>query len=700
MPLDDYDRMCAIDNLKRAYKWIQSNPEASYKSYFRDVYTAYAASSDINLKRLRKHLIRRAYDPGHASKVYLPKPSGILRPYTLLTINDQIVYQACINIVAEKLKVKIRDRYLRTTFGHLYAGKSSQFFYLKWQTGYRYFSNAVINYVEDGFHYVANFDLASFYDSIDHNVLKFFLKKLGIDDDLTDFLLRCLRTWTSSTWTNLSSVIYHSHGIPQGPLASGLLSEVVLRHIDDRGARRGPRTKGTRYLRYVDDIKLLAKSENILRQRLVSLDLASKEIGLFPQSSKINIRKVVDPIDEIKTVSRPPESAVAPAPNQYKIRKRLLELTRRGEVNLEDATRFKFLIARAAPHFSLNIRLIKVLKSQPAFSSQISSYFSRFEELPKKTAEAILQYIKGDEIYHSIHGALLFAVLDNMQEPHRSWCIDFCYRRLLKANRGLPPPQPTYKAALIAWNVSNNRLTYAELEKLLEEEIDWWVKKDVLKYIRKDRYGSASYEQLLNEIIRKRDVEPARIGALKMVDDEVNVHNPYKNANEAARLLLYAAEKIRRIGKPESMVGAVLSYVLDRRFPDFDWKRLFGMQHDAAELIAFTVKRNYESDINECIVTLDSLSDLLWEAIFIRELPGMGYGNYGAMLKNPALKAKYPKAFLGLYDLHQLRLQSVTAHPRNKKTGKPTRRLKHPDLYKIRPRLRDAVDEIINVLKV
>ena len=143
------------------------------------------------------------------------------------------------------------------------------------------------------------------------------------------------------------------------------------------------------------------------------------------------------------------------------------------------------------------------------------------------------------------------------------------------------------------------------------------------------------------------------------------------------------------------MVGTVLSYVLGKKLPAFDWKRLLGARHETAESIAFTVKRYFESDINGCIVTLDSLVDLLWEAIFSIELPGKGYGKYGAMLKHPTLIAKYPKAAQGLYDLHQLRLQSVTAHPRNSKTGLATRRLKHHDYYNIKPLVRDAVEEII-----
>lgn len=73
-------------------------------------------------------------------------------------------------------------------------------------------------------------------------------------------------------------------------------------------------------------------------------------------------------------------------------------------------------------------------------------------------------------------------------------------------------------------------------------------------------------------------------------------------------MLLYAAGKIRHIGLPESAVGTVLSYILDKKLPDFDWKLFLGMRYKTAEDIAFAVKMYYEPDINACIVTLDSTS--------------------------------------------------------------------------------------------
>src|SRR5690606_34849038 len=211
-----------------------------------------------------------------------------------------------------------------------------------------------------------------------------------IDEDTIDYLMLCLRKWTSTTWSNGPANIYHEHGIPQGPLASGMLSEVVLQHLDKAGEQGGRRTI---YLRYVDDIKILAKTEKDLRAKLIKLDIASKEIGLFPQTSKINIRKVSDPEDEIKSVSRPPEPSLVPAVDQKKLTARILELCRRGRVPPSGSTRFKYLLAKVIPNHRLNERLIKVLHSHPEYASQLASYFSRYPKVPAGLAADIKAYL-------------------------------------------------------------------------------------------------------------------------------------------------------------------------------------------------------------------------------------------------------------------------------------------------------------------
>lgn len=384
--MSDYQTMCSTPNLKRAYRWLLSNPDARYKNLFRDSYAAFAISSNRNLTRLKDDLRHKRYEAGHASKIFLPKPSGVLRPITLLTVNDQLVYQSCVNVIADKLKPSTKHRYRKRVFNHLYAGKSSKFFYLKWQQSYHMFSDSIRDTFEMSYKWVANFDLTSFYDSIDHNVLKHFLIELQVDDDLISFLMNSLKIWSSSTWSNRSNAIYLEHGIPQGPLSSGMLSEVVLKHIDETG-ERGRRTK---YFRYVDDIKIFAKNEKYLRQKLIALDLCSKEIGLFPQTSKINIRRLKNPEDEIKSVSIPPEPSIGPFGSQNKLVKRLLEITRRGRVAKDHTSRFKYLLGHVDPTHKLNSRLLDVLTNHPEFSESISRYFSKFDKLPHKAAGEIL----------------------------------------------------------------------------------------------------------------------------------------------------------------------------------------------------------------------------------------------------------------------------------------------------------------------
>jgi hypothetical protein len=247
----------------------------------------------------------------------------------LLTVNDQIAYQACVNVVAEELRKRTSKRYLKTVFYHLYAGPSSLFFYRKWETAYRAYSNAIRVNFRNGLRFVASFDLTAFYDSIDHQVLRQLLRRTGVDLETTEFLLRCLRHWTEATWSaGNKALIFHDHGIPQGPLSSGMLSEVVLQYLDRIGDSA---SKDVRYLRYVDDIKIMAKDEKSLRRKLVALDVAAKQVGLFPQGTKITIREISDPEEEIKSVSHPPEPSAAPGAKQADIVARIKQLAKKAD---------------------------------------------------------------------------------------------------------------------------------------------------------------------------------------------------------------------------------------------------------------------------------------------------------------------------------------------------------------------------------
>lgn len=687
--MTDLGKVFDLANLRRAYRWILSNPDAQYKYYFRDSYDAFAIASNTHLKWIRQEGLKERYQPSHASKILTPKPSGVLRPITLLSVEDQVVYQACVNLIADELKRKTRHRYEKRVFAHLYAGKSSPFFYIKWQRSYRNFGQRIREAFANGYCHVANFDLASFYDSIDHHVLSHFLKEIGIDEDTVAFLLECLKVWTSSTWSTGTQNIYHEHGIPQGPLASGMLSEAVLQHIDQAGEQG----RTTIYLRYVDDIKILAKSEEELRRKLIKLDISSKEIGLFPQTAKINIRRISDPNEEIKSVSRPPEPALSPFADQKKLIDRILELSRNGRIDPANSTRFKYLLAKALPTYRLNARLMKVLINNPHFAGSVCGYIAGHNKIPKKFATEIIEYFQGPELYHAVNGAVLRACLGRMGDSEAATLGRLCADRLIRPKRGSIPVQPSYKEALIAWALSANTITFAEFDALVTAEPDWWVKKCAHRELTDARYGLPSYTDVINRSMRAREPEVARIAAARLVQDSLKLANPYGGVEITAKQILKAAKIIRAVGQPGSRINEILGYIIGRKKTSYDWKAFFGPEHRHAEHMMLLLKRNRETNIDAFLVQLDSFCDLLTREIYTRFKPGKKCPNYGHAIKDAVLVVRLPVTMANLKKLHDLRLQSATAHPKTQTTGKATRRLKHRDYYKMRKDLIDAFDE-------
>jgi hypothetical protein len=687
--LSDLRRVFDLNNLRRAYRWLLSNPDPAYKGYFRDAYDAFALASETHLRWIRHEGLNERYQVSHASKVLQPKPSGSLRSITLLTVEDQIVYQACVNLIADALKRRTGRRYETTIFAHLYGGKSSPFFYKRWQTGYKKFGNKIRRSHAAGFTHIADFDLASFYDSIDHSVLRHFLIDLKIDEDTISFLLDCLKVWTSTTWSTGPKNIYHGHGIPQGPMSSGMLSEAVLLHLDEAGEKGGNAV----YLRYVDDVKILAKSEDELRRKLIKLDITAKEVGLFPQTSKINIRRISDPDDEVKSVSRPPEISIKPLVNQDALVKRLLSMIRAGKVSSSNVTRFKYLVAHANPTARLNGKLIALLRGQPELSNSISNYFSRYKRLPASAAQTIFMMLNEPELYHAVNANILDACADNMHPVWVGRFGQYAVDRLLKPKRNSLPLQPTFKAALIRWGLGSRTLTFAQTEKLFEGEVDWWVRMRAMRALLPDTFGPPSYASLINQLLRTSGGEAANIAFARLLSDRVALTRPYGNVAESAKRALRAAGIIRSTGQPISRINGIIAYILKQPLSNYGWDIFFHKNHRHAELMMIFIKRNRETNIDAFLVQLDSFFDLVTAEIWVRLKPTKNYPKFGAAIKDPTLSAAVPKLIAALIVLHDLRLQSTTAHPHSQKTGAPTRRLKHRDFYKIRQTLADAIVE-------
>ncbi|MBT9169618.1 MAG: hypothetical protein DDT19_02980 [Syntrophomonadaceae bacterium] len=677
----------ALDNLHRAWRWTLTNTDALYKNHFRRIYEAYAVADDKLLNYLRDKLRRNIYEPADACKIYLPKKSGILRPFTLLCVEDQIVYQALTNVIAEKLYPSVRQRYYKETFGHLYAGKRSKYFYRKWQVGYRKFGAAIREAFSRGFVCRAFFDLTACYDSIDHNVLKHFLEELGLDNDFNNFLLKCLRHWTKA---DSEKPIYQGHGIPQGPLPSGLLSEVILSHFDKkRGAERK-----VKYFRYVDDIRLYAKDERHLRQMIVELDLLSKSIGLFPQSSKIDIREVKDVESEIKSISNPPEPSYRRYGFQNLVHKRLKTLTHHFKI--EDETRFKYVLALADPSMETSRRMLRLVRTHPHLYVSIFRYFSRYKKIPLEIVRQLYMILRDEALYPSYSAELLQSLMGKL--PDRLILIfNKHVQKLFIEQKRIG--RSDLKAACGAWLLQNRVLNYAETKQLIAEARNWWIKAATLTYVDKDFIGLPSYGDLLNQLIKSKSIDNSILAAYLMSIDDIALTTSKSQVNAAASLLLKEFGLIARARSFTCGIEASVNMMLKVPIVDIRWREIFTTKYAHAERKIVRAKAYFKTDPSAWVNIIDTFNDLLLEALFCHDgtIGTYHLGNIGGVLKQSStFAAKYPKIFKAVNDMHNKRLESDLSHSKVKKTGRPTKPIKFSYIPKACKLLYDAFIELRN----
>ncbi len=655
----------SLKNLELAWKWIKSNPDKNYKQFFRSAYQKHELIRDSFLRDLHEDLTNGTYEPNHACKVFLPKKSGVLRPYSLLTVRDQIVYQAFANVIAESLVKKVGGDYYKKIFGHLFAGKENIWFYKKWSEGYSKFNKSAIKAFESGQVYGASFDLTACYDSIDHGVLSYYLIQLGFDQEFCDALCSNLSCWTA---TKYDEPIYQGHGIPQGPLSSGLISEVVLHSFDNEKKKQD-----VTYLRYVDDIRLFSKSDTSIRAQLVHLDRVSKKIGLFPQSSKIKIHKITDIEAELKSVSHPIDVDVWSSKKQKLIRKDIIESSPRFTV--EDVTNFKFSVALCRPSSQVTKRLWRIYDKDPSIYQTLCSYLKKHTELPEYSFTKVIAEVKKKNPYDVVKAEFI-SVLDtlNLDKKQKKEAIGAVKYSVYRSGKSL----------------------YSEADVLLSSEATkFLIKYDALTSKQLDFAVNAPYW-----FTRLSMAEALMTNTTNLLLDSRNKLLKDKCLDVAlttAELSFRKKIQINKRMKCHQLIGVYMgSYAIsvdttkdckiDRTlrkmfslkdtFPSVNWTRLLGDEYPHALTCIVSCGSAFTTNPGAWLNEMDTFNEIVTRGLFAvdKTIGGMSptYGGIFSGGKNTPFYRKYRTTFSEFKAIHDRRVTSVTSHAYTKDGSKST----------------------------
>lgn len=261
------------------------------------------------------------------------KSTIVCRPVCSFPLDIKLVF----SLMNKFLTILLDPYFLECSYAFRYNnGKRSQFQHM----------DAINNLVEyrkahDGILYVAECDMQKFYDTIDHNIIKYrfnlLLSRVHSNGDISSYDLRLIKKWfycyvdcfdfykhvfrfnrdqRSNVWNSVRSMNLEgasnqlkcrvgwvdflkrhkacNKGVPQGGPLSGIIANVVM-HVVDNRLYTVMDSKDMQYFRFCDDMVLVGTNESEVRSVLDVYNRSIKGSKLFAHKNEsLNISHMKD----------------------------------------------------------------------------------------------------------------------------------------------------------------------------------------------------------------------------------------------------------------------------------------------------------------------------------------------------------------------------------------------------------------------
>ncbi len=256
------DKVYSLKTLNIAWEQVKSNKGSA--GIDKVSIEKFEHKAQTYLQELEQSLKEQSYNPQPVKRVYIPKAGGKKRPLGIPVIKDRIV-QTAIKMVIEPI---FENEFLDMSYG------------FRPLRGCKDALREVDHLLKDGYTWVVDADIQSYFDTIPHDNLMRLLEEKISDNSLLNLIHKYLKQNIidgAKNWTPIA-------GTPQGAVLSPLLANIYLHPMDVMLT-----DLGLKVVRYADDFVILSKTQKEAELALEKVKEWVNNVGLTLHPDKTNI---------------------------------------------------------------------------------------------------------------------------------------------------------------------------------------------------------------------------------------------------------------------------------------------------------------------------------------------------------------------------------------------------------------------------
>jgi len=229
------ERIVSRPNMQKAWKRVKANKGvAGVDQVSVDQFPGIARERWASI---RESLVNGSYQPLPVKRVEIPKPTGGKRPLGIPSVTDRLIQQAIAQVLVPIFDPEFSE------FSYGFRPKRSAHDAVR----------KVREHIKEGYRIAVDMDVASFFDTVNHDVLMHRVAGKVTDKRVLKLIGKYLRAGVVVNGRQQPT----RKGVPQGGPLSPLLANILLDDLDKELEKRGHR-----FVRYADDFLILVKSHS------------------------------------------------------------------------------------------------------------------------------------------------------------------------------------------------------------------------------------------------------------------------------------------------------------------------------------------------------------------------------------------------------------------------------------------------------